>query len=44
MISPIFEKLSDSGEFAELEFYKIDVDEQQDIAAELGVRAVHLSL
>ncbi|KZT27660.1 thioredoxin [Neolentinus lepideus HHB14362 ss-1] len=38
VISPIFEKLSE--EYGNLEFYKVDVDEQPDIAQEVGVRAM----
>ncbi|KAF9820757.1 hypothetical protein IEO21_01200 [Rhodonia placenta] len=38
VISPIFEKLSD--QFPDLEFYKIDVDEQQEISQEVGIRAM----
>ncbi|KAI0778936.1 thioredoxin [Trametes elegans] len=38
IISPIFEKLSD--EYKDVEFYKVDVDEAQDIAQEVGVRAM----
>ena len=37
-ISPIFERLE--GQFPQLEFYKVDVDDAQDIAQEVGVRAV----
>ena len=38
VISPVFEKLSES--FAGIDFYKVDVDEAQDIAQEVGIRAV----
>ncbi|KAI0370039.1 thioredoxin [Pilatotrama ljubarskyi] len=38
IISPIFEKLSE--QFSGVEFYKVDVDEAQDIAQEVGVRAM----
>ena len=38
IISPIFEKLSD--QFPGVDFYKVDVDEAQDIAQEVAVRAV----
>ncbi|TFK56893.1 thioredoxin [Heliocybe sulcata] len=38
VISPIFEKLSD--EHTDVEFYKVDVDDQPDIAQEVGVRAM----
>lgn len=38
-ISPVFERLSEfNGE--KVDFYKVDVDEQEDIAQEVGVRAV----
>jgi thioredoxin 1 len=38
VISPIFEKLADSH--PTLGFYKVDVDEQEQIAAEVGIRAM----
>ncbi|QKX63369.1 uncharacterized protein TRUGW13939_10539 [Talaromyces rugulosus] len=38
IISPVFEKLS--GEISGPEFYKVDVDEEPDIAQEVGVRAM----
>ncbi|PCH34447.1 thioredoxin [Wolfiporia cocos MD-104 SS10] len=38
VISPIFEKLSE--QFPTAEFYKVDVDEQQDISQEVGIRAM----
>ena len=34
----IFEKLA--GQFTGAEFYKVDIDEANDIATEIGVRAV----
>ncbi|KZT64058.1 thioredoxin [Daedalea quercina L-15889] len=37
-ISPIFEKFSE--QFDAAEFYKVDVDEQADIAQEVGIRAM----
>ncbi|KAK7047449.1 hypothetical protein VNI00_006680 [Paramarasmius palmivorus] len=41
IISPIFEQLSNQAQFAEsVEFYKVDVDAQEDISAEVGVRAM----
>jgi thioredoxin 1 len=44
IISPIFEKLSEKAEFADnVEFYKVDVDEQERIAEEVGIRAVCIS-
>lgn len=44
MISPIFEKLSDTDEFANVECYKVDVDEQEQIAADASIKAVRLCL
>ena len=39
MISPIFEKISEqTGD--EVEFYKVDVDDQPDVSQEVGIRAV----
>ncbi|RPD64761.1 thioredoxin [Lentinus tigrinus ALCF2SS1-7] len=38
LISPIFEKLSEQTDA--VDFYKVDVDEAQDIAQEVGVRAM----
>ncbi|KAF9011344.1 putative TRX2-thioredoxin II [Cyathus striatus] len=41
LIGPIFEKLSVLPEFSEsLEFYKVDVDAQTEIAAEVGVTSM----
>jgi len=41
VISPIFEKYSESAEFSDgIDFYKVDVDEQEQIAAEVGIRAM----
>jgi thioredoxin 1 len=37
-IAPEFEKLSES--FPQIKFYKVDVDEQADVAQELNVRAM----
>ncbi|CDM31665.1 hypothetical protein DTO013E5_2067 [Penicillium roqueforti] len=39
-ISPIFEKMSELAEFNNLEFYKVDADEQERIAQEVGVRSM----
>ncbi|KAG6907473.1 hypothetical protein DXG01_008809 [Tephrocybe rancida] len=39
-ISPVLEKLSELDEFSGVEFYKVDVDEQQDISQEVGIRAM----
>lgn len=38
VVSPIFEKLS--GEVENVRFYKVDVDEQEQIAQEVGIRAM----
>ena len=40
MISPIFEKMSTSGEHANVGFYKVDVDDVPDVSQEVGIRAV----
>jgi thioredoxin 1 len=32
--------LSDAAEFSNVEFYKVDVDEQQQISQEVGIRAM----
>ncbi|KAF9023573.1 thioredoxin [Hymenopellis radicata] len=40
VISPIFAQLADQTEFADIEFYKVDVDEQEEIAEEVQVRAM----
>ncbi|KAJ3576091.1 hypothetical protein NP233_g663 [Leucocoprinus birnbaumii] len=41
VISPIFEKLSDVDSFKEsVEFYKVDVDKQEQISQECGIRAM----
>lgn len=40
MISPVFERLSDTAELSSIKFYKVDVDAQPDISQEVGVRAV----
>ncbi|EPS99336.1 hypothetical protein FOMPIDRAFT_1024202 [Fomitopsis schrenkii] len=37
-ISPIFEKLAE--QFPGAEYYKVDVDEQTDVAQEVGIRAM----
>ncbi|KAF5312172.1 hypothetical protein D9619_002446 [Psilocybe cf. subviscida] len=39
-ISPIFEKFADLDEHKDVEFYKVDVDEQEEIAAKVGIRAM----
>ena len=38
MISPVFEKLADK--FPQLDFFKCDIDEQEDVAAEVGIKAM----
>ena len=40
VISPIFEKLA--AQFPEIEFRKVDVDAQDQISQEVGVRAVRV--
>merc|ERR1712039_573604 len=40
MISPVFEKLSEGAIAEKVDFYKVDVDEQEEIAKETGVRAM----
>ncbi|KIM35623.1 hypothetical protein M413DRAFT_449667 [Hebeloma cylindrosporum] len=39
-ISPILEKFSNVAENAGVDFYKVDVDEQDKISQEVGVRAM----
>lgn len=39
-ISPVFEKLSDAAELSNVGFYKVDVDEQDRISQEVGIRAM----
>ncbi|KAJ5289420.1 heavy metal ion transporter [Penicillium atrosanguineum] len=40
MISPIFEKFSDESGSSNVGFYKVDVDGQEQIAQEVGIRAM----
>ncbi|KAI0281285.1 thioredoxin-like protein [Russula aff. rugulosa BPL654] len=41
VISPIFETLSKNEEYdKKVKFYKVDVDEQEAISQEVGIRAV----
>ncbi|KJA20983.1 hypothetical protein HYPSUDRAFT_68118 [Hypholoma sublateritium FD-334 SS-4] len=41
VISPVFERLADApGAAAALAFAKVDTDEQADVAAEVGIRAM----
>ncbi|KAG6818776.1 hypothetical protein H0H93_001891 [Arthromyces matolae] len=39
VISPVLEELSKSENFANIGFYKVDVDQQQQISQEVGIRA-----
>ncbi|KAH9980628.1 thioredoxin [Russula compacta] len=40
VISPVFERFSNTLEYSGVEFYKVDVDSQPDISQEVGVRAM----
>ncbi|KAJ1018891.1 hypothetical protein NDA16_004694 [Ustilago loliicola] len=40
VIGPIFEKISDTPAGEKLGFYKVDVDTQEKIAAEVGIQAM----
>ncbi|KAE8336255.1 hypothetical protein BDV24DRAFT_142190 [Aspergillus arachidicola] len=40
MISPVFEKLASDPEFSSIKFVKVDVDEQEQISQECGIRAM----
>ncbi|KAN0059809.1 hypothetical protein ACQY0O_008383 [Thecaphora frezii] len=40
VISPFFEKLSESTENANIDFYKVDVDHQERISQEVGIKAM----
>ncbi|WFD18065.1 hypothetical protein MCAP1_000277 [Malassezia caprae] len=40
MIGPVFEKISDTPAGDKIGFYKVDVDEQSQIAQEVGIRAM----
>ncbi|PWN94169.1 thioredoxin [Acaromyces ingoldii] len=40
MISPMFEKLAGAADADKIEFYKVDVDEQGQIAEEVGIKAM----
>jgi thiol-disulfide isomerase/thioredoxin len=42
-ISPIFARFADVAENAPVGFYKVDTDEQPQIAQEVGIRAVRRS-
>lgn len=39
-ISPVFEKLASEPEFANITFAKVNTDEQEQIAGEVGIRAM----
>ncbi|KAG6907469.1 hypothetical protein DXG01_008805 [Tephrocybe rancida] len=39
-ISPVFENLSDQQEYANIGFYKVNIDDQPDIAEEVGLRVI----
>ncbi|OGM42500.1 thioredoxin [Aspergillus bombycis] len=39
-ISPVFEQLASIPEFSSIKFVKVDTDEQQDIAEEVGIRSL----
>lgn len=43
-ISPVFEKMSESGDFAGVGFYKVDVDAVPDVSQEVGIRAVRVTI
>lgn len=40
MIGPVFEKISETPAGEKVGFYKVDVDEQSQIAQEVGIRAM----
>ncbi|XHG02303.1 hypothetical protein AWENTII_005660 [Aspergillus wentii] len=40
MISPVFEKLSNEQDYSNVAFYKVDVDEQEEISQEVGIRSM----
>ncbi len=44
MISPILEQLSDTAELSKVQFYKVDVDEAEEISQDQGIKAVSTSL
>ncbi|KAE8167821.1 thioredoxin [Aspergillus tamarii] len=39
-VSPIFEKLAAEPQFSSIKFVKVNVDEQEDISQEVGIRAM----
>ncbi|OJJ08506.1 hypothetical protein ASPVEDRAFT_401998 [Aspergillus versicolor CBS 583.65] len=40
MISPVFEKMASESEFASITFAKVNIDENDQIASELGIRSL----
>ncbi|KAF8971854.1 putative thioredoxin [Flammula alnicola] len=40
VISPIFEKFSNEPDYQNVDYYKVDVDEQPEISQEVGIRAM----
>ena len=40
MIAPVVEKIASASDPSEIEFYKVDVDDAQEIAQKAGVTAV----
>jgi len=40
MIRPVFDKMAASGTFKDVKFYSVDVDDQSDIATEVGIRVM----
>lgn len=40
MISPLFEKFAASSDASKIAFYKVDVDEQEQISQEVGIKAM----
>lgn len=40
MISPLFEKFASEAPSDKIAFYKVDVDDQEQIAAEVGISAM----
>ncbi|KAF5855363.1 mitochondrial thioredoxin [Aspergillus alliaceus] len=39
-ISPVFEKLASDANFSRIKFVKVDVDQQEEISQECGIRAM----
>lgn len=42
LISPVFEKFSNVADFNNIEFYKVDVDDAQEVSQEAGIKTVSL--